>query len=265
MKKILIALLITSVFTTVSVFAQKETKEEKKPRKAAEKQAKKEREEAEKFQNAGPKMTVVQLKGAVPRDSETIESLSAPVAKPSNGSLFTDGAVNGNLLVDFKARRIGDLVFVDVVEENTATVSSSAKRDRDSGTLGGLVPLINALPVNGAATAGSVVSGLGNRKFEGAGSTQRKSNVQARITARVVEVLPNGDLRIEAVKLVKINKETEKLGLTGIVRQTDLANDNSIETNFIGDLRVEFNGKGIASADNAPGWLSRLFEKVLPF
>ncbi len=253
------------MFTTFSVYAQKESKEEKKARKASEKAAKKEREEAEKFRNAGPKNTVVQIKGATPRDSETIESLSVPVAKPANGSLFTDGAANGNLLVDFKARNIGDLVFVDVVEENTATVSSGAKRDRDSGTLGGIAPLISALPINGASTAGDVVTGLGKRKFEGKGSTQRNSKVQARITARVVEVLPNGDLRIEAVKLVKINKETEKLAVSGIVRQRDLQNDNSIETNFIGDLRVEFNGKGVASADNAPGWLSRLFEKVLPF
>jgi flagellar L-ring protein precursor FlgH len=77
--------------------------------------------------------------------------------------------------------------------------------------------------------------------------------------------LPNGDLRIEAVKLVKINKETEQLAVTGIVRRNDLGGDNSIETLSIGDLRVEFNGKGIASADNAPGWLARFFEKINPF
>ena len=71
--------------------------------------------------------------------------------------------------------------------------------------------------------------------------------------------------RIEAVKLVKINKETEQLAVTGIVRQNDLAGDNSIPTTYIGDLRVEFNGKGIASADNGPGWLWRLFDKINPF
>lgn len=185
--------------------------------------------------------------------------------KPANGSLFTDNAMNGNLLRDFKARQVGDLVFVDIVEESTATVTSAAKRDRDSGNLGGIVPLVSALPVSGAATAGAVLPELGNRKFDGKGSTTRTSNVSARITARVVEVLPNGDLRIEAVKQVKVNKETEQLAVTGIVRQNDLNADNSIETVFIGDLRVEMNGKGIASADNAPGWLFRLFDKLSPF
>ncbi|MGH9903822.1 MAG: flagellar basal body L-ring protein FlgH, partial [Pyrinomonadaceae bacterium] len=73
------------------------------------------------------------------------------------------------------------------------------------------------------------------------------------------------DLRVEAQKLVKINKENERLALTGIVRQRDVAADNSVPTTSVGDLYVELNGKGVASADNAPGWLFRLFEKIAPF
>ncbi len=225
---------------------------------AAFSQAKKKGEKAKKNKSV-PELKVVQVAEKPP----TIP-VPAPV-KPSNGSLFTDSAVNANLLRDFKARQVGDLVFVDVVEESTANVTSTAKRDRDSGNLGGIVPLVSSLPVGGASTAGSVLTGLGQRKFEGKGTTTRSSNVKARITARVVEVLPNGDLRIEAVKQVRINKETEQVAVTGIVRPNDLAADNSIETLFIGDLRVEMNGKGIASADNAPGWLFRFFDKISPF
>jgi flagellar L-ring protein precursor FlgH len=206
-----------------------------------------------------PTLTVVKIEDMPP-------AVAAPVAeKPANGSLFTDGAANGSLLADFKAGRVGDLVFVDVVETATATVTSSADRKRDSGTVGGLSTVAGALPISGAAAVSSAITALGQRKFEGSGQTQRKSNVRARITARVVEVLPNGDMRIEALKLVKINKETEQMAVTGIVRRNDLAGDNSITTVAIGDLRVEFNGKGIASADNAPGWLFRLFDKISPF
>lgn len=263
--------IVTSVLiiaSAISVFAQKETKEQKKTRKEAEKIVKQEKKESKKRESEKPKLMVAEIKGALEtqnNDERLKELLSDNQGKPANGSLFTDNASNGNLLIDFKARRVGDLVFVDVVEENSATVSSNASRSRDSGNLGGIVPLVGALPVSGAATVGSVLGGLGQREFEGKGSTQRRSNVSARITARVVEVLPNGDLRIEAVKLVKINKETEQLAVTGIVRQNDLAGDNSIKTISIGDLRVEFNGKGIASQDNAPGWLFRLFDKISPF
>lgn len=193
--------------------------------------------------------------------------LTPPVIaqKPANGSLFTDNSANGNLLRDFKASRVGDLVFVDVVETNTASVTSNATRKRDSGNEAGLVPLVTALPIGPAPVIGAVMGELGQRKFDGKGTTARSSTVKARITARVVEVLSNGDMRIEAVKMVKINGETEQLAVTGIIRPNDLARDNSIETLFVGDLRVEFNGKGIASADNAPGWLFRLFDKISPF
>lgn len=206
-----------------------------------------------------PKLTVVEVNETPPK----IQVYQPP--RPTNGSLFTDGATNADLLSDFKARNTGDLVFVDVVEANTANVSSNASRERESGNLGGLVPLVAGLPINGAAAVAPVMGELGRREFEGRGTTGRTSIVRSRITARVVEVLPNGDLRIEAVKLVKINKETEQLAVTGIVRKNDLARDNSIPTTLVGDLRVEFNGKGIASADNGPGWLWRLFDKINPF
>lgn len=208
-----------------------------------------------------PKLTIVEIEPPPP----VYPLYPAPknFEPPNNGSLFTDSAQNVNLLVDFKARRVGDLVFVDVVETSTATVSSKAQRSRETGTIGGIVPLVNALPIT--STVGTIIGGLGDREYSGQGSTQRNSNVQARITARVIEVLPNGDLRIQAVKLVKINKETEQIALTGIVRRKDISTDNSIQTIAIGDLRVEFNGKGIASKENAPGWLSRLFDKINPF
>lgn len=206
-----------------------------------------------------PQLTVAEIQEPPPVATPIVQQ------KPANGSLFTDDAANANLTSDFKARRVGDLVFVQVIETSEAEVNSEAKRSRDSGALAGIGAAAGALPIPGAAVAGTVAGALGTRKFDGKGSTQRNSDVRARIAARVVEVLPNGDLRIEALKLVKINKETEQLAVTGIVRPVDLASDNSIETVYIGDLRVEFNGKGVASADNAPGWLFRLFEKISPF
>lgn len=188
-----------------------------------------------------------------------------PAPTPANGSLFTADAPAANLLGDFKARRVGDLVFVDIVEASAATVSSGASRARDSGTLGGLVGGVAAIPTPAAAVVSGVLNGMGQRKFEGKGSTQRSSKLQARIVARVVEVLPNGDLRIEADKVVKINKEDERLNLSGIVRQRDVSPDNAVATTSVGELKVALNGKGVASADNAPGWLFRLFDKISPF
>lgn len=191
--------------------------------------------------------------------------LPTPPTPPANGSLFTDGAVGISLVTNFKAQGVGDLVFIDIVEISTATVSSSASRSRDSSTLAGVAGGVAALPVSGAVAVSGVLTGLGQRKYDGKGATQRQSSVRSRITARVVEVLPNGDLRIEANKLVKINKEDERLSLSGIVRQRDVSADNAIPSTAIGDLKLALNGKGVASADNQPGWLFRFIDKISPF
>ena len=191
--------------------------------------------------------------------------VEAPPAPQPNGSLFSTQAGNTNLVTDFKPRGVGDLVFVDVVEASNATVSSAASRGRDSGTVGGLTTAIGAIPLAGAAATATVVTAMGQRKFEGKGSTDRNSKLNARIVARVVEVLPNGDLRIAAAKMVKINKEDEKLTLSGIVRTRDVSGDNSVPSTSIGDLKVALNGKGVASADNGPGWLFRVLDKISPF
>jgi flagellar L-ring protein precursor FlgH len=188
-----------------------------------------------------------------------------PIPSPANGSLFTPAAAGAELVSDFKPRRVGDLVFVDVVEASTAVVSSSASRGRNSGAIGGVGTAVAAISNPAAATASNLIAGMSQRKFEGKGTTQRTSQVQGRIVARVIEVLPNGDLRIEAEKLVKINREDERLKVSGIVRSKDVSADNAIATTSVGELQVELNGKGVASADNAPGWLFRLFDKISPF
>lgn len=238
--KLFYAALIASLTVSVA-FAQDGSKKEKKKK------------------GSEPPLTVVEVQDVPP-------VYAVPVLqKPANGSLFTESATNANLLADFRARNLGDLVFIDVIENNSANVVSGAQRSRDSGTLGGIVTAAGALPVPGAAVAGTVAGALGTRKFEGDGSTQRTSRLRSRIAVRVVEVLPNGDLRVEGIKQVRINKETEQLAVTGIVRKNDIAADNSVPTVAVGDLRVEFNGKGVASADNAPGWLFRFFDKITPF
>lgn len=238
--RIFYAALIASLAVSAA-FAQEDGKKDKKKK------------------GSEPKLTVVEV-----QDAPTIYAVPVP-QKPANGSLFTESAANANLLTDFRARNLGDLVFIDVVETSSALVTSGAQRSRDSGTLGGIVTAAGALPVPGAAVAGTVAGALGARKFEGDGSTQRNSRLRSRIAVRVVEVMPNGDLRVEGIKQVRINKETEQLAVTGIVRKNDIASDNSVPTVAVGDLRVEFNGKGVASADNAPGWLFRFFDKITPF
>lgn len=199
-------------------------------------------------------------------DNKKKKYVPPPPPAPANGSLFTDAARNVDILTDLKPRQIGDIVFIDIVESNTASVSSAAKHSRESGSIGGAVIGAAPIPPEFIGIAGGLVGALSSRKYDGKGSTERSSQLRARIAARVVEVFPNGDLRVEAEKKTKINRETEKLILSGVVRPRDISSaDNSVASTSVADLQVSLNGKGIASTDNGPGWLIRIIEKISPF
>jgi flagellar L-ring protein FlgH len=225
--------------------------------------------DTKKKKQAEPQVTpTAAVAPATPASMTPAQAVPEPVpqtARPTNGSLFSDDARNLDLYGDFKPHHIGDLVFIDVVESSAASVSSSASSSHDSGTLG--TGFINSLqlPATVASSAGGVVGALGSRKFDGKGSTDRKTTLKARIAARVVGVMPNGDLKIEAAKSVKINKEEETLTLSGLVRPRDVSPDNAVASTSVADLRVNLNGKGVASANNSPGWLMRFLEKISPF
>jgi flagellar L-ring protein precursor FlgH len=205
-----------------------------------------------------------QPEAPAPAPAPVVHSTPAP-PPPANGSLFNATAPSTGLVADFKPQGVGDLIFIDVVEDTSGSVAANASRSRDSGAIAGAAGLIGAIPNPGAATAASVATAMGQRKFEGKGSTDRNSLVKAHITAQVVEVMPNGDLRIEAHKMVNVNKEDERLSLSGIVRRRDITSDNFVSSAVIGDLQFTLNGKGVASADTQPGWLFRLIDKVSPF
>lgn len=208
---------------------------------------------------------------AVPLKAQTKSKSKAPTGiveqkiRPANGSLFTDDARNVDIVNDFRPRRIGDIVFIDIQETSTASVSSNASSSKNASALGGAVLGAAPIPPEFFGAAAGLVAALSKRSFDGKGATSRKSELKARIATRVTEILPNGDLHIEAIKQTKINKETEKLTLRGTIRLRDVGLDNAVPSSSVADLKLELNGKGIASSGNADGWLLRIFQRISPF
>jgi flagellar L-ring protein precursor FlgH len=89
--------------------------------------------------------------------------------------------------------------------------------------------------------------------------------LQAAISARVVEVLPNGDMRLEGNKVVAINGERQILTIRGLVRVKDVSPNNQVLSTSIADMAVLFNGKGVVADANKPGWLYKVFRIITPF
>ncbi len=196
---------------------------------------------------------------------------SPPVAVPAvpetAGSLWTDR--RGGLFYDNKARNVGDIVTVAIYEKASASKEASTSTGRNSTASAGISKLFgledNIAKINKSIDPTSLVSASYENDFEGTGTTKRKEDLIATLTTRVVEVLPNGNLRINGGKTVAVNNENQIIRLSGVVRQEDISPQNLVDSKHILDADIEYTGKGIISDKQKPGWLVRLLDNVWPF
>jgi flagellar L-ring protein precursor FlgH len=185
---------------------------------------------------------------------ERARQVDAP--QPASTSLFSPASPNLFLFRDIKARSLNDIVTIQIIENaaasNSANTSSQKKTDINLAAAG----------FNSFDKAFQASSAL---NFDGQGSTTRSGQLQASLTARVSEVLPNGDLVIEGTKDVTVNRERQSLAIRGVIRTRDINPNNVVLSTAISHMEVKFDGKGIVSDANKPGFLYWLLSKISPF
>ena len=85
------------------------------------------------------------------------------------------------------------------------------------------------------------------------------------MTARIVDILPNGNLVIQGNREVRVNHENQIITLTGLVRPRDISADNVVLSTYLADARISYSGSGIINERQRPGWLTRVMGKIWPF
>jgi flagellar L-ring protein precursor FlgH len=187
----------------------------------------------------------------------------------TEGSLWlASGSMNG-LFINPKARYVGDILTIKVIESSSATNQALTTTDRSSGLSAGLSGFFNAeksFPVDHPFfNPFSKVSGSFESEFEGAGTTRRSGDLTAYITVRIVAVLPNGNLKIQGSREVTVNKEKQLITLIGVVRSRDISSENMVLSTYISDAQIIYDGVGIVNDRQKPGWLTGLLLKIWPF
>lgn len=185
------------------------------------------------------------------------------------GSLWREDSHWANLFNNIKARHPGDVVTVRIVESSKATNQATTETERSSSLSAGIQKFFGAENDHAADdpffNPFGEVKGSMNSDFEGDGVTRRSGNLTAHITAKVTEVLPNGNLKIQGKREVRINHETQFIYLSGIVRPRDISSDNVVLSTYIADARIEYSGSGIIDDRQRPGWMSNIFNVIWPF
>lgn len=167
------------------------------------------------------------------------------------------------LVLDPRARSVNDLITIQVIENISAAGSADASLNKDSSGAGSISKFFGVDsklpsfldPTNLADTAAKT-------DFKGGGATSRTGALTARITARVVEVLPNGDLVLEGAREIDINGDRQIVVLTGVVRPSDVGRDNVVQSTQIGQFRIRYFGRGLIRDNLKPGWLIRVLNMI---
>jgi flagellar L-ring protein precursor FlgH len=187
--------------------------------------------------------------------------------RPSSlGSLWEPGNGRAFMFEDRRASRIGDIVVVQIVEQHKGSKKANTKADREAslsaGVGGGLFGL-SSLTEKFAQYFN--IDASTKNEFEGDGSTSREDTLTGTIAAKVIEVFPNGDLRIQGKREVTVNSEKQTMTIKGIVRRIDLDTQNTVLSTAVADAQIAYTGLGVVDDVQRPGWATRIFDWITPF
>ncbi|MFN3683552.1 MAG: flagellar basal body L-ring protein FlgH [Fimbriimonadaceae bacterium] len=188
----------------------------------------------------------------------TQDGAASAAANDNPGSLWSNETKNPFL--DRTARKEGDIVTIIISETSTATFSATTETQRTeaNSVAKPVVPILSAIaPWMVPNLSGSTNGNLGSK---GSGTTQSVGKFQARMSAVVKQVLPNGNLVIEGTRYVRVNKDLQTFVLSGIVRPDDVRPDNTVLSESIAEADLRVDGKGAISEKQRKGILSRILD-----
>lgn len=195
---------------------------------------------------------------------------------------------NQNMFTDRRARQVGDIVTIIIVEKATATQGATNERARtisiggsSNANLDATGSVTNATADAGAyttpgveSTGGKVATFLNNilsyiplfgasisggSTYKSENASTRSDALNARISVVVDEIDENGNLILKGSKTVNINSEDQLIEIRGRVRADDITPENTVSSDLIADASIKFNGE-IAYAGS--GFFGNIWNKV---
>ena len=166
---------------------------------------------------------------------------------------------------DHTAKRIGDILTVRLDENTKAKKKADLDTDKEN-TISATAPILSGIDpsfIFGKDLSATIAS---EYKFEGEGEANQSNSLTGDITVTVVEVYPNGNLKIRGEKRVTLNDGNEYIRLSGIVRPVDIDASNVILSTKVADATIMYTGDGAVADSSKMGWFARFFySPVFPF
>jgi len=171
---------------------------------------------------------------------------------------------------DQRAGKVGDILTVVVTINDQAQIANETKRSRTnsdtadiSSFLGFETKLNKVLP--SAVSPSSLIDAGSATNNEGKGSIGRQEQIDLRVAATIIQVLPNGNLVISGKQQVGVNFDMRELEINGIIRPQDISAENTISYDQIAEARINYGGRGTIADVQQPRYGSQLYDILMPF
>lgn len=184
--------------------------------------------------------------------SDYIQRMSGAALSPASsalGSLWTDSGRLANMVADYKASRVGDLVTINISQNLSSTNTGNVSTNRAFSASSGITALGGHIKTSGVQ---SIFSPTSTQVLTGKSQASSATSLSTTLTGRVAAVLPSGALVVEAERQMVMNNERETVIVRGMVRPGDLDATNTVASNSVGNLEVEVKGKGVISEGVRP-------------
>lgn len=195
-------------------------------------------------------------------------ALAAVACAADSGSLWPVGRGERSMFADRKAGQVGDILTIVVSEATTATSALNKSSTRASTIEDSVVrfifdPASSRLGTHNGALPATNVNG--SASYSGGGSVNNTQTIAGRTSVLVTDVLPNGNLVIQGVRVVTFSGESQYVVLHGIVRPDDISSANTVFSGSVAEARVEYVNQGSLTDAQKRGWLAKLYEKLRMF
>ena len=168
------------------------------------------------------------------------------------------------LYADDVARQIGDILTVKIAEDSK--VDNKAQRDLKKETdrstsFDGNLGIDHILP----SIPGLTMDAESSNELKSKADYKDQRKFVDQITVVVVDILPNRNLVVMGTRSRNIAGDIQTIEVSGIVRPSDIAFDNTVKSEQVADFRIVTKNDGVAAPYTKPGWLGSIFDVVWPF
>jgi flagellar L-ring protein precursor FlgH len=188
-------------------------------------------------------------------------AMAAPAAPLANsGAIFQTGQGYAGLVTGTRARALGDMVTIVLVEATTTNKSTTGRTNRE-GSFGITPPASGPLDFLNPEALNAGAEG----SFTGGGNATQQSRLNGTVAVTIAAIYPNGTAEVVGEKQMKLSQGDEWVQFAGRIRLVDIDGDNRLASSQVANARIIYTGKGAVQQASHPGWLSRFFGLISPF